>query len=125
MKQVGHLPRRTVPPINQIFTLAPDQNLPRHIDLLALLVSHGTGGFVLVVEYDGDGCLVNARLALFVHEFGEVASANLGEVLDSQDEADGVEDIGFAGAVEACDGVEVRVKSARLSTIVSDDGLRS
>ena len=33
--------------------------------------------------------------------------------MDAQDEADGVEDVGFAGAVEAGDGVEVRVESKR------------
>jgi hypothetical protein len=111
VKQIGHLPRRRIPPINQILALAPDQHLPRHVDLLALLVSHGTAGFVLVVEHDGDGGLVDARLALFVNELGEVAGADLREVLNAQDEADGVEDVGFAGAVEARYGVEVRVEA--------------
>jgi hypothetical protein len=35
----------------------------------------------------------------------------LGEVGDAEDEADGVEDVGFAGAVEAGDGVEVGIEA--------------
>lgn len=111
MEQVGHLPRRTVPPINEIFALAPDQHLPRHIDLLALLISHRAVGFVFVIKNDGDRGLVDASLALFVDELGEVAGANLGQILNAEDEANGIEDVGFAGAVKACDGVEVRVES--------------
>ena len=64
-----------------------------------------------VVEYDGDACLGDSGLTLFVDEFGEVAGADLAEVRDSEDEADGVEDVGFAGSVEACDRVEVWVES--------------
>ena len=110
MKQIRHLPRRTIPPIDQIFALPPNQNLPRHIHLLALLIAHGTAGLVLVVEDYGDGGLVDTGLTLLVDQFGEVAGADLGEVLDSENEADGIEDVGFSGAVEAGDGVEVRVE---------------
>ena len=113
MKQICHLPRGRIPPIDQILALPPNQDLPRHIHLLALLISHGTRRFVLVVEHDGDGGLVDPGLALLVDEFGEVARADLGEVLDAEDEADGVEDVGFAGAVEAGDGVEVRVEAVK------------
>lgn len=35
----------------------------------------------------------------------------MGEVGDAEDEADGVEDVGFAGAVEAGDGVEVGIEA--------------
>lgn len=113
MKQIRHLPCWWIPPIDQILAFPPNQNLPRHINFLALLVTNRTGGLVLIIEHDGDTGLVDAGLALFVDEFGEVAGADLWEVLDAQDEADGVEDVGFAGAVEAGDGVEVRVESER------------
>jgi hypothetical protein len=93
MEQVGHLSRRTVSSINEIFTLAPDENLPRDIDLLALLVPHRTIGLVFIVKNDCDRGLVDARLALFVDELGEVAGADLGEVLDAEHEADGVENV--------------------------------
>ena len=66
MEQIGHLTRRAVPPVDQVLALAPDQHLSCHVDLLALLVSHRTAGFVFVVKDDGDGSLVDARLALFV-----------------------------------------------------------
>ena len=113
MEQIGHLPRRRVASINQIFALPPNQHLPRHIHLLALLVAHRTVGLVLVVEDDGHRGLVDAGLALFVDQCGEVAGSDLGEVLDAQDEADGVENVGFARTVEAGNGVEVRVEAAR------------
>ncbi len=37
--------------------------------------------------------------------------AHLGQVGDAQHEADGVQDVGFATAVEAGDGIEVSVKA--------------
>ena len=99
MKQVRHLSSRTIPPINQIFALPPNQYLSCHIHLFTLLVSHGRRALILIVKYDCDGGLVDTSLALFVYQFGEVSSADLREVLDSEDETDGVENIGFTGAI--------------------------
>ena len=39
--------------------------------------------------------------------------------MDAQDEADGVQDIRFAGTVEAGDGVEVRVESEEIVKTIS------
>lgn len=86
-----------------------------------MLVAHGTVVLVLVVKDDGYRGLINAGLALFVDQFREVAGSDLGEVLDAKDETDGVEDVGFTRAVEAGDGVEVRVEAARQSLF--EDGL--
>ena len=113
VEEIGHLPRGLDLSVDQILALPPDEHLARDIDLLELLVPHGARGFVLIVEHDGDAGLVDARLALLVHELGEVAGADLGQVGDSQDEADGVEDVGFSRPVEARDGVEVGVEPAR------------
>lgn len=117
MEQIGHLSGRTIPSIDQIFTFPPYQHLPCYIHLLALLVSHRTGALVLVVKYDRYGGFVYACLALFINQFGEVAGANLWEVLNAKDEADRVKDVGFARAIKAGDGIEVRVESDRGKTI--------
>lgn len=77
MKQIRYLPRWRISPIDQILAFAPNQNLPRHINFLALLVPNRTGGLVLIVEHDGDTGLVDAGLALFVDEFREIARADL------------------------------------------------
>jgi hypothetical protein len=50
-------------------------------------------------------------LSLLVYELGKVAGADLSQVRDSEDEADRVQDVGLAGSIESCDGVEVRVES--------------
>lgn len=83
MKQIRHLSRRTVSPIDQILVLPPYQHLTRHVHLLALLVSHGTAVFILVVKDYGNRGLVYSGLALFVDQFGEVAGTDLGEVLNA------------------------------------------
>ena len=77
MKQIRHLPRWRIPPIDQILAFAPNQNLPRHINFLALLVPNRTGGLVLIIEHDGDAGLVDAGLALFIDEVGQIAGADL------------------------------------------------
>jgi hypothetical protein len=74
-----------------------------------VLVPDRASGGVCVVEDDGDGRLGDARLALLVDEVLEVAGADLREVRDAEDEADGVEDVALAAPVEAGDGVELRV----------------
>jgi hypothetical protein len=47
-----------------------------------------------------------------VHTAARFGPANLLQVLYSQHEAYGVEDVGLAGAVQACDGVELAVEWA-------------
>jgi len=74
-------------------------------------VSERASGAVGVVEDDGDGGLGDAGLALLVYEFLEVGSPDLLQVGDAEDEADGIEDVGLAGTVQAGDGVEERVKA--------------
>ena len=41
--------------------------------------------------------------------------------MDAEDEADGVKDVGFARAVEAGDGIEMRVESDRDEIMVNRD----
>lgn len=86
-------------------------NLSCYCDLGVSFVSERASGAVGVVEDDGDGGLGDAGLALLVYEFLEVGSPDLLQVGDAEDEADGIEDVGLAGTVQAGDGVEERVKA--------------
>lgn len=74
------------------------------------LVAEGTAGAVGIVEDDGDGGLCNAGLALLVDELLEIGSPDLLQIGDAQDEAYGVEDVGFARPVQTRYGVEKRVE---------------
>jgi hypothetical protein len=85
-------------------------NLARDGDLGRVLVAERGAGAVGVVEDDGDGCLGDSGLALLVDELLERGGAHLAQIGDAEHEADGVEDVGLAGAVEASDGVEQRVE---------------
>ena len=111
VEEIGHLPRGRVPSINQIFALPPNEHLTRHIDLPILLIPHRTERFILVVEHDGNTGLVDTRLSLFVDQLGQIPGTNLGEIGNSEDEADGVENVGFAGTIETGDGIEVGIES--------------
>ena len=86
-------------------------NLSCYCDLGVSFVSERASGAVGVVEDDGDGGLGDAGLALLVYEFLEVGSPDLLQVGDSEDEADGVQDVRLAGTVQAGDGVEERVEA--------------
>ena len=92
--------------------LVTHRNLPRDRDLLVVVVAQRRLGLVQVVEGDCDCGLGDARVAALVDELLQVGCAHLGQVRDAEHKADGVEDVGLAGAVEARDGVEVRVELA-------------
>lgn len=98
--------------IDKVFVPSTNYNLARDGDLGRVLVAEGGAGVgaVGVVEDDGDGGLGDAGLALLVDELLERGGAHLAEVGDAEHEADGVEDVGLAGAVEPGDGVEQRVE---------------
>lgn len=97
--------------IYKVFVPSTNYNLARDGDLRRVLVAERGAGAVGVVEDDGDGGLGDAGLALLVDELLERGGAHGAEVGDAEHEADGVEDVGLAGAVEPGDGVEQRVES--------------
>ena len=76
-----------------------------------MLIPHRTERLVPIVEYNGNTGLVDTRLSLFVDQLGQVPGTNLGEIGNSEDEADGVENVGFARTIEAGDGIEVGIES--------------
>lgn len=96
--------------IDKVFVPSTDYNLARDGDLGRILVAERGAGAVGVVEDDGDGGLGDPSLTLLVDELLERGGADLAEVGDAEHEADGVEDVGLAGAVEPGDGVEQRVE---------------
>lgn len=96
--------------IDEVFVPSTNYNLAGDGDFGRVLVAERGACAVGVVEDDGDGGLGDPGLALLVDELLERGGAHLAEVGDAEHEADGVEDVGFAGAVEAGDGVEQRVE---------------
>lgn len=106
LKQVLHRLLLRAVAIDQVFRRAPQHDLSRYRDGGVFLEADGRSLLVFVVEHNGDAGLCHAGLAALVDEILEVLRADGGEVGDAEDEADGVEDVGFSGAVEAGDGVE-------------------
>jgi hypothetical protein len=93
MKEVRDLVRRRDFSIDEILGFAPDGNLSSDCNLGAVVVSDGTVGCIAVVEDYGYAGFADACLSLFVNEFGEIAGSDLAQVCDSQDKADGVENV--------------------------------
>jgi len=96
--------------IDKVFVPSTNYNLARDGDLGRVLIAERGAGAVGVVEDDGDGGLGDPGLTLLIDELLERGGADLAEVGDAEHEADGVEDVGLAGAVEPGDGVEQRVE---------------
>lgn len=98
-------------PIDKIFVPSPHNNLASDGDLAAFFIANGTAASVCVVEDDGDSGLRDAGLPLLVHELLQVAGADLLQVGDAQHEADGIQDVGFAGSIQTRYGIEEGVKA--------------
>lgn len=73
--------------------------------------AHTPALLVDVVEHERDASLGHPRLALLVHQLLQVRHADLGQVRDAQHEANRVQDVAFAAAVETRDSVELRVEA--------------
>jgi len=71
-------------------------NLSCDSDLRMAFVAERASRPVGVVEEDGDGGFGDSGLALLVDEFLEVGSPNLLQIGDAENEADGIENVGFA-----------------------------
>lgn len=87
------------------------ENLSCDCDLGMGFVAERAPRAVGVVEDDGDGGFGDSGLALLVDELLEVGSPNLLQIGDAENEADGIENVRFAGTVQAGDGVEEGVEA--------------
>lgn len=76
-----------------------------------VLVPKGTPAPIGVIEDDGDGGLGDTGLSLLVDKFLEIGGPDLLQIGDAQHEADGIENVGLAGAVEAGYGVEEGIEA--------------
>eukprot|EP00850_Spirogloea_muscicola_P019585 SM000194S04821 [mRNA] locus=s194:96066:101852:+ [translate_table: standard] len=86
-------------------------HLSRDNDLPTVLVANGAADTIGIVEGDGDSSLGHAGLTLLVHQLLQRLGSHVLKVRNAEVEADGVEDVGFARAIEACDGIEVGVEA--------------
>lgn len=75
-------------------------------DFIVVLVTDGALFLVPIVKGDGDGGLGDSSLTALVDELLKVGGPHVTQVGDAQEEADGIQDVGLATAVEAGDGVE-------------------
>ena len=66
---------------------------------------------IRVIEHNRHRSLCNPCLSLLVHELLKIRSPNLLQVRDSQNEANRIEDVRFAGTVQPRDGIEERIEA--------------
>jgi hypothetical protein len=96
--------------IDQVFARAAQHDLARDADRCIVLEADRRFWLVAIVEDECHRGFGDARLATLVDEVtGAAAGAQEFEASDSQTEADGVEDVGFSGSVQAGDRIEGRV----------------
>lgn len=71
-------------------------NLACNCNLVLVRVSHRTLFFVSVVKHDTDRSFGDTSLSIFVYKLLQWLCADLGQVCDSKNEANGVEDVRFS-----------------------------
>ena len=96
--------------VDEVLALASDEDLPGHGDLGRTLVANGGSVWIRVVENNCHDSLVHSRLTLLVNQLVEVPGPDLTEVGDSQNEADGVENVTLPTPIQPRDGIEMRIK---------------
>jgi hypothetical protein len=89
-------------------------------DLLTILQPNGTLLPLRIIKNDCDARFRDPCLPALVYQVLLVLRAHLRHVSDTEYETDGIENVGFARAVEASDGVEARVPARYLRS----DGVR-
>ena len=92
--------------IDEVLGHASHSDLPGDCNLRIGLKRDGRPCPVGVVKDDCDGGARDACLPTLVDEILQVGGSDCAHVCDTENEADGVEDVGLATAVEARDGVE-------------------
>mmetsp|Transcript_26556 Transcript_26556/g.47063 ORF Transcript_26556/g.47063 Transcript_26556/m.47063 type:complete len:265 (+) Transcript_26556:3148-3942(+) len=116
MEKVLDLILLNVVRVEEVAVAPADDDLPCDRDLVVHLIPDRTAGLVLVVEDYGHAGLCHSSLALLVHELRQVADANLSEIGDAENKANGVQDVGLATAIQASDCIELLVKRPNIGS---------
>ena len=96
VKQSTNRTLLNITPVQQISVPPPHHNLSTDSNDLVIFLSYRTGVGVRIVKDDGDTSLGNTRLPGFVDKLVEIGDPNEIQVGNTQDETDGIEDVGFA-----------------------------
>ena len=110
VEKVLHLTSLGGVSVDKVFALPSNQDLPGYGDLGGTLVADGGSVGIRVVENNCHDSLVHSRLTLLVNQLVEVSGSDLTEVGDSQNEADGVENVTLSTSIQTRDGIEMRIK---------------
>lgn len=79
--------------------VSPKTHLSRNHDLILILKPLWTLALVRIIKDDGDARPGDASITALVDEVYEVLGSETLEGGDTEDEADGVEDVGLAGSI--------------------------
>ena len=82
--------------VDEVLVLAADDDLPGDGHLIVVLVSERRLLLVSVVEGDGDCGLGDASLAVLVDQFLQVGCSDVAQVGDTEEEADGIQNVAFS-----------------------------
>ena len=113
--------------IDEVLVLASNDNLSGNCNLIIVLIAKRRLFLVSVVESDGDSCLGHSSLTILVDELLKIAGSDMTQVGDSEEKADGIQDVTFARPntvlcspeiendqflpIETSDGIKLMVKS--------------
>lgn len=123
LKQIRHGLLLSIMTVNQVLVFPANNDLTRDGDFGTVFVTDWGFCFVFVVEYNGNGGLVDTGLTFFVYKFLQVGCADLNiievsicpicatekeekssktyttQVGDTQYEANSIKNVGFTGTV--------------------------
>lgn len=111
LKQALKRLQRRFVAIQQVLADVAHADLSSHSDLRDVFKPHGRFRTIGVVKDNRDTCSSHTCLTAFIDQIHQVVRTDRRHLSDTKHETDGVEDVGFTGAVETRDGVEGRVPS--------------
>lgn len=105
--------------VDEIFAGTTQNDLARNRYTAIFLKTNWRLGFIAIIEYDGHTGFRNTSLAALINEILEVLGSHGAHIRNTEDEANGIEDVGFSTTVETGDGIE-RFVPARKEVSVTD-----
>ena len=70
--------------------------------------------FVSIVKFDGDCGLSDSRVALLVDKLLQLFSTHVSQLGNSQNEANGIQNVRFSTAVKASDSIEFLIEGYKI-----------